>query len=123
MFCPIQTLLQPSHPSPRLEKALGIGRAWPRLQVGVGRSAINWSSRGQSQGFIQKGQRSGVYTEGVGAFTVDSSGNPPACEEREQIQFTFCKHKEQTTYWAISTTYELLLKRISELMSSRLFTP
>ena len=36
---------------------------------------------GQAQGSTQMGQRSGVCTEQVGTFTVDSSGNPPACKD------------------------------------------
>lgn len=52
----------------------------------MGRGAITGPvGRGQSQGFIQKGQRSGIYTEQVGDFTVDSSGNPPAYGDRANI--------------------------------------
>lgn len=75
----------------------GLAKASGGLEVGE--ECNHWSSgkkdvgRGQSQGFIQKGQRSGVYTERAGAFTVDSSVNPPAYEDREQIQFSLGKHR------------------------------
>lgn len=51
-----------------------------------------------------------IYTGWVGAFTADSSGNPPACEDRQQTQFSLGKHKEQITRLAgvLTIDWELL---------------
>jgi len=66
--------------SPRLERRSALGGfgqdfGWGEERRG-GKECDHWSrgkgGGGQSQGFIQKGQRSGVYTERVGVFTADS---------------------------------------------------
>lgn len=92
-------------------KALGIGRAWPRLQVGwrKGRSAIT-GQVGCGEGPVTRlhtdGQRSGVCTKQPEVFTVDSSGNRPAYEDREQTHFSLGQHKEQITGCVIWTNTE-----------------
>lgn len=42
----------------------------------------------------------GVYTEGAGGFTADSSRHPPACEGGEKIQFSLGKQ-----IWKITNLY------------------
>lgn len=74
------SLLQPSVLSPRLKRRPakgGLGQGFRWVGEGGRRSAITGPmGKGQSQGFIQTGQRSGVCTVWEEAFTADSLEPP-----------------------------------------------